>query len=138
MREDDIRRHVRKQRQFYGQALELGIFNVVLILVWILFDTGHTFWPKYVIFFSLLHLAFKSYQFGLFPMFSDKLQGAFSKLHFMSEEWEQKKVDEMTGKKSSNQKKTAAAKPKSKAVTKTTARKKPAQKKVVGRTKTPA
>ena len=135
MREGDIRRHVRKQRQFYGQALELGIFNVVLILVWILFDTGHTFWPKYVIFFSLLHLAFKSYQFGLFPMFSDKLQGAYSKLHFMSEEWEQKKVDELTGKKSPVQKKTAAAKPKTKPAVKTPTRKKPTQKKVVGRTK---
>jgi hypothetical protein len=134
MREDDIRRQVRKQRQFYGQALELGTFNVVLILVWILFDTGHSFWPKYVIFFSLLHLAFKSYQFGLFPMFSDKFQRACSKLHFMSEEWEQKKVDELTGKKSPIQKKAAATKPKSKPAAKTPTGKKPTQKKVVGRT----
>ena len=137
MREDDIRRHVRKQRQFYNQAIELGVFNIVLILVWTLFDTGTTFWPKYVIFFSLLHLALKSYQFGLFPMLSEKCQGAFNKLHFMSEEWEQKKIDELTGKKSSTQKK-AAAKPKSNPTAKTPAKKKPAQKKVIGRTKTSA
>lgn len=137
MREEDIRRHVRKQRQFYNQAIELGIFNLVLILVWILFDTGHTFWPKYVIFFSLLLLAFKSYQFGLFPMISEQFQGAFNKLHFMSEEWEQKKIDELTGKKASAQRKTTA-KPKSKPAAKTAAKKKTTQKKIVGRTKTSA
>lgn len=135
MNEEDIRHHVRKQRKFYTQVLELAFLNVVLILAWLLFDLGHEFWPKYVMFFSILGIAIKAYQYGFFPMLSDNVQQAFNKLHFMSDDWEEDKVSELMGKKKpGGVKSKAASTPTKKASTKAAPRK-TVQKKIVGRTK---
>jgi hypothetical protein len=89
IKEEDIRKQVKSLKRFYMDSFTFAIVNVVLILVWVIADSGSTFWPKYVIVIWGIALMFKAYRMGLLPLF-------FHHLSFLTPEWEEKKIKELT------------------------------------------
>lgn len=109
MKEEDIRKRVQNLRAFYTDCLNYAVVNVILILVWMILG-DEIFWPKYVILIWGGVLAFKAYRYGLFPILVQRSAFLSQKLHFMQDEWEDKKVQEMMGRKKSSAPKATSAK----------------------------
>lgn len=109
MSEESIRKRVQDLRSFYMECLNYAIVNVILILVW-MFLGDEIFWPKYVIIIWGGVLAFKAYRCGLYPVFIEKSAFLSKKLSFMKDEWEDKKVQELMGRKKSSTPKASPAK----------------------------
>jgi len=91
--EQEVRRKVKGLRRFYMDLISYALVNVLLIVIWLAFDRSGTFWPKYVIVVWGFVLMAKAYWLGLLPLF-------FYHISFLTPEWEDKKVDEMMGKRS--------------------------------------
>lgn len=88
-KEEEIRKQVKALKRFYMDGLVFIIVNAVLILVWALTDTSEIFWPKYVLLVWGLVLVFKAYRLGVLHFFSNHF-------FFLTSEWEEKKVKELT------------------------------------------
>lgn len=90
VKEEDIRKQVKSLKRFYIDIFTFAVVNAVLILVWFITDKGETFWPKYVMLIWGIALILKAYRMGLLPLF-------FHQLSFLTSEWEEQKVKELTG-----------------------------------------
>lgn len=90
IKEEEIRKQVKSLKRFYMDGFTFALVNALLILIWAIVDGGENFWPKYVIVIWGIALLFKAYQMGIFPLF-------FHHLSFMTPEWEEKKIKELTG-----------------------------------------
>lgn len=90
IKEEDIRKQVKSLKRFYMDSFTFAIVNTVLILLWVILDRGATFWPKYVIVIWGIALIFKAYRMGILPLF-------FHQLSFLTSEWEERKIKELTG-----------------------------------------
>ena len=88
-KEEDIRKQVKSLKRFYMDSFTFAIVNVVLILLWFVVDRSAIFWPKYVIVIWGISLIFKAYRMGVLPLF-------FHHLSFLTPEWEEKKIKELT------------------------------------------
>jgi len=95
--EESIRKKVKALKGFYMDLVNYAFVNVVLILIWLTFDPTGTFWPKYVIVVWGFALMFRAYRMGVVPLF-------FNYISFLTHEWEEKKVEEMMGKRHSPKK----------------------------------
>ncbi|MBI2707168.1 MAG: 2TM domain-containing protein [Proteobacteria bacterium] len=91
MTEQDVRKKVKALKRFYTDLMSYVLVNSLLVLVWLAFDRSGTFWPKYVIVVWGFVVMAKAYWMGLLPFF-------FYKISFLTPDWEDKKVDEMMGK----------------------------------------
>lgn len=89
--EQEVRKKVKALKRFYMDLMSYALINVLLIFVWLAFDRSGTFWPKYVIVVWGIVLVGKAYWMGLLPLFFDHIS-------FLNPEWEEKKIDEMLGK----------------------------------------
>lgn len=90
MKDADIRKRVKTLKALYMEAASYVGVNALFILIWLIFDRSETFWPKYVLLIWGILLVFKAYRKNLFPFF-------FSRISFLTPEWENKKVDELMG-----------------------------------------
>lgn len=90
IKEEDIRKQVKSLKRFYMESFNFAIVNAALILVWLVNDRGATFWPKYVIVIWGIALIFKAYRMGILPLF-------FQQFSFLTTEWEEQKIKELTG-----------------------------------------
>jgi len=88
--EQQIRRQVKKIRAFYMELLNYVGVNIVLIIIWSLTGEADEFWPKWVVLIWGMLLVIRGYRTGVFP-------AIMGRLHFMSEDWENRKVNEMMG-----------------------------------------
>ena len=88
LKEDQFRKKVRALRRFYMDLITYGIVNAVLILIWLTFEHGGPFWPKYVLLVSGIALIFKAYRMNVFPVF-------LGRIFFLKPDWEEKKVKEL-------------------------------------------
>ncbi len=89
LREDEIRKKVKILKRFYLDVIYFGTVNFILILIWLTFDRTGTFWPKYVIVVWGVALIFRAYRMGVVPFI-------FHRVSFLSQDWEDKKVKEIT------------------------------------------
>jgi hypothetical protein len=89
-KEEDVRKQVKSLKRFYMDSFTFAIVNVALILIWVSVDRSATFWPKYVIVIWGIVLMFKAYRMGIIPLF-------FHYFSFLTPEWEEKKIKELTG-----------------------------------------
>jgi hypothetical protein len=88
LKEEKIRKKVKDLRQFYRDLTTFCVVNAVFILIWLTFENGGPFWPKYVLLVSGITLIFKAYHMNIFPL----LLYHFS---FLTPEWEEKKVKKL-------------------------------------------
>lgn len=88
-KEDDVRKQVKSLKRFYMDGIVFAVVNSILILVWLTMDTGSIFWPKYVLLVWGIALLFKAYKLGGLTFFSHHL-------YFLTSEWEEKKIKELT------------------------------------------
>jgi len=86
--EEDIRKRVKALRRFYMDMVNFVVVNFVLIMIWWTFDKTGTFWPKYVIVVWGIALILKASRMGIIPLL-------FHRTSFFSENWEERKVNEM-------------------------------------------
>lgn len=89
IKEEDIRKQVKSLKRFYMDSFTFAIVNAFLILIWLVFDRSATFWPKYVMLVWGIALIFKAYRMGVLPLFSHHLA-------FLTPEWEEKKIKELS------------------------------------------
>jgi len=89
IKEEEIRKKVKSLRRFYMDIVTFSIVNAFLILIWVIFDRSATFWPKYVLLIWGIAVVFKAYRMGILPLF-------FHHLSFLTPEWEERKVKELT------------------------------------------
>lgn len=101
LREEEVRKKVRALRKLYIDTTTFVVVNIVLILIWLAFDSSAVFWPKYVILISGIALVFRAYRMNIFPLFCDHIP-------FLTKEWEDKKVKEMMGSRNVQKKVTLA------------------------------
>ncbi len=87
-KEEQIRKKVRALRQFYRDLITFCVGNAAFILIWLTFENGGPFWPKYVLLVSGIALIFKAYRMNVFPLFLHHFS-------FLTPEWEEKKVQEL-------------------------------------------
>jgi len=90
IKEEEVRKKVELLKQIYADGLMFAIVNVILIFVWTMVDKNTIFWPKYVIVIWGISLIFKAYLMGILPLF-------FNRLSFLTAEWEENKIKELTG-----------------------------------------
>lgn len=88
-KEEEIRKQVKSLKRFYMDGFTFALVNVVLILLWLVVDRSAIFWPKYVIVIWGIALIFKAYRMGILPLF-------FHQLSFLTPEWEERKIKELT------------------------------------------
>lgn len=101
--EEEIRKRIKKLKQFYLDVVNFFIVNIILILIWLTFDRTGTFWPKYVILIWGILLIFKAYRMGL-------MYFIFPHTSFLSHDWEEKKVKEILRKEAMHHKHTPSKK----------------------------
>lgn len=89
-KEEDVRKQVKSLKRFYMDSFTFAIVNAVLILIWAVVDSSASFWPKYVLVIWGIALMFRAYQMGILPLF-------FHYFSFLTPEWEEKKIKELTG-----------------------------------------
>ena len=97
MKQQMIRQKVKVFKQLYLDFVSFSFVNAALIFIWFTMDSHSIFWPKYVLIVWGASLLFKAYRLDLFPLF-------FSYITFLTPEWEEKKVNEMIGRKDSQRK----------------------------------
>ncbi len=88
---EETRKKVAKLKKFYISVLKYLFFNTLFILIWLIFDQGNVFWPKYVMLIWGGSLAFKAYRADLLSFLS-----TYTK--FLSKEWEERKIEELLAK----------------------------------------
>lgn len=88
-KEEEVRKQVKNLKRFYMDGLVFAVVNFLLILVWAITDISSTFWPKYVLLVWGMALFFKAYRLGLLSFLSNHIS-------FMTSEWEERKVKELT------------------------------------------
>lgn len=96
--EEEIRKRVKTLKRFYMDLVVYTVVNVLLILIWLTLDRSWDFWPKYVIVIWGFALAFRACQLGLMPF-------VFQYIFFLKPEWEERKVEELTGRRRFSQRK---------------------------------
>lgn len=89
-REEVIRKKVKLLRRFYMDSLTFAGVNILLVLVWLVFDRDVSFWPKYVILVSGIALILKAYRTGILSLFSHHIS-------FLTPEWEEAKIRQLMG-----------------------------------------
>lgn len=97
LNEDEVRKKVKKLKQFYLDITNFFVVNVILTLIWFTFDKTGTFWPKYVILIWGILLVFKAYRMRLFSVI-------FPQNSVLNQDWEEKKVREILRKQKRNHK----------------------------------
>lgn len=85
LNEEEIRKKIKRLKQFYLDIINFLVVNLILTLIWFTFDKTGTFWPKYVILIWGILLVFKAYRMRL-------LYFVFPHSSFLSHDWEEKKV----------------------------------------------
>lgn len=91
-KKDAVRKQVKELKIFYMDLGRFAMVNAALIFLWLLFDRQEPFWPKYVIVIWGSVLVFEAYRRGLVHVF-------YQSIDFLTPEWEEKKVNQMLGKK---------------------------------------
>lgn len=89
-KEETVRTQVKKLQKFYLNLLNYAIVNGIFCLIWLVFDSHSSFWPKYVMFFWGAALAIKASRIGVGTLF-------YQHVPFLTSEWEQNKIREMMG-----------------------------------------
>jgi len=89
MKEQDAREKVRCLRGFLGSMVRFFLVNTLFIFIWFMFDSSGTFWPKYVLLVWGIGLVIQGYREGALILVLDYLS-------FLTPEWEQKKIEELT------------------------------------------
>jgi len=95
--EEEVRKRIKRLRQFYVDLINFLIVTVILTLIWYTFDTTGTFWPKYVILIWGILLVFKAYRMKLMYFIVPRSS-------FLTPDWEEKKVREILRKEAMHQK----------------------------------
>src|SRR5262249_4016453 len=85
LNEEEVRKRIKRLRQFYLDVINFFVVNLILTLIWFTFDKTGTFWPKYVILIWGILLVFKAYRMRL-------VYFIFLHASFLSHDWEEKKV----------------------------------------------
>lgn len=98
-KEETVRSEVKKLQKFYLSLLNYAVVNGIFCLIWLVFDSHSSFWPKYVMFFWGAALAIKASRIGVGTLL-------YKHVPFLTSEWEQDKIREMMG----SDKKTAQTK----------------------------
>ncbi len=90
MKEEEIRQRVKALREFYMDMLGFVLGNGLFILIWFIFDSSGTFWPKYIFLVWAIALVGEAYRRNIINLFS-------SRISFLAPEWEEEKVSKMIG-----------------------------------------
>lgn len=90
MKEQEARKKVKALKGLYMDVLTYVFVNMILILLWLTFDRGGLFWPKYVIVIWGIVLGFKAYRKDVIPL-------VLHHISFLTPEWETKKIRELKG-----------------------------------------
>ena len=90
MTEEEIRQRVKALRGFYMDILWFVLGNALFILIWLIFDSSGTFWPKYIFLVWTIAFLIEAYRRNVMQFFS-------SRISFLTPEWEEEKVSEIVG-----------------------------------------
>lgn len=89
MKKQEAREKVKSLRSFLMDILRFSLVNALFILIWLMFDSSGTFWPKYVLLVLGIGLVIQGYREGVLLL-------VFDYLSFLTPEWEEKKVEELS------------------------------------------
>lgn len=89
MKEQEAREKVKGLRGFLGNMVRFFLVNALFIFIWFMFDSSGTFWPKYVLLVWGIGLVIQGYREGVLILVLDYLS-------FLTPEWEEKKIEELT------------------------------------------
>ncbi len=90
MTEKDVRKKVKDLKSLYSNIILYVFLNTLFILIWFIFNRGETFWPKYILLIWGIALIIQAYRRGIFPII-------LYHLSFLTPEWEERKVEELIG-----------------------------------------
>jgi hypothetical protein len=96
MKEYDVRQKVKALKSLYKDLSLYVAVNALFILIWAVFNRGETFWPKYILLIWGIALVVQAYRRGLLPLI-------LYHLSFLTPEWEERKVEELVGRKGRSQ-----------------------------------
>ncbi len=97
MKEEEVRKHVKALKRLYMDITWFVLGNVLFTLIWFAFDRSGAFWPKYIFLVWGVALVVDGYRKGVLNLL-------FSRISFLSPEWEEEKIDELIGSRQDQQK----------------------------------
>lgn len=97
MKEQGFRKKIQAIQKFYADLINFSMVNGLLIVTWFFLDHQNVFWPKYVLLVWGILLVAKAYGTGAFSYCTETFCS-------LSSQWEERKIQEISGKKNSQRK----------------------------------
>jgi hypothetical protein len=91
MKKEDAEKFVKRQKEFYLDLIVYIFVCLVFTGIWLIYDHGSSFWPKYIYFWGGVYIVYRFIRSGNLAFLSGFIP-------FTAPDWEEKQITKLTSK----------------------------------------